>query len=301
MEQALAPTQSGDELLVKVGRIALCYEEFGRRSDETILLIMGLGMQLLGWDENFCRLLADRGFHVIRFDNRDVGLSSKCSGRVNLNAGMLGRTRSAVYDLDDMAGDAAGLLDELGIERAHLVGASMGGMIAQKLAATKADRVLSLCSIMSSSGQRKLSTTPRPQALRLLLQPPASTREDFIESAIRTFTVIGSPGFPPDPERIRERASRSYDRCFYPAGTARQLMAIMASGNRTPELLSIATPTLVIHGRADPLVPSRAGGDVAAAIPDSRLELIDGMGHDLPVELWPHFVDLIESNISRSA
>lgn len=300
MERATAPTEAPDERLAKVGRIAICYEEFGRRSDETILLVMGLGMQMLGWDETFCRLLSDRGFHVIRFDNRDVGLSSKCSGRVNLNAGMLGRTGSAVYNLDDMAGDAAGLLDELGIERAHIVGASMGGMIGQKLATTKADRVLSLCSIMSSSGQRKLSTTPRPQALRLLLQSPASTREDYIEGAIRTFTVIGSPGFPPDPERIRERASRSYDRCFNPAGTARQLMAIMASGNRTPELHSITAPTLVIHGRADPLVPSRAGRDLASAIPNSRLEMIDGMGHDLPVELWPHFVELIESNIRRS-
>ena len=293
-------TSPAGEQLTQVGRMMLCYEEFGDPANETVLLVMGLGMQMLGWDEEFCEQLAGRGFHVVRFDNRDVGLSSKGSGRVNVRAGLLGFTGSATYDLDDMAADSAGLLDALGVDSAHVVGVSMGGMIGQQLAARFPARVRSLCSIMASTGRRKPSTTPRPEALMTLLRPAASTRDEFVEGTVRIFEAIGSPRFPPDPERIRERAARSYDRCFYPIGTARQLMAVLASGNRTRHLRSIDVPTVVIHGREDKLVPPQAGRDVAGAISGARLELIEGMGHDLPMPLWPRFQSLIEENAGRS-
>lgn len=292
-------TSPAGEQLTQVGRMMLCYEEFGDPANETVLLVMGLGMQMLGWDEEFCEQLAGRGFHVVRFDNRDVGLSSKGSGRVNVRAGLLGFTGSATYDLDDMAADSAGLLDALGVDSAHVVGVSMGGMIGQQLAARFPARVRSLCSIMASTGRRRPATTPRPEALMTLLRPPASTREEFIAGTVRIFETIGSPRFPPDPERIRERAARSYDRCFYPIGTARQLMAVLASGNRTRHLRSIDVPTVVIHGREDKLVPPQAGRDVAGAISGARLELIEGMGHDLPMPLWPRFQSLIEENAGR--
>ena len=298
MESASTATGEG---LARVGKLTISYERFGDPADEPLLLVMGLGMQMLGWDEEFCELLVGRGFHVIRFDNRDVGLSSKLSGRVNLPAGFAGFTGSAAYDLDDMAADAEGLLDHLEIDSAHLVGASMGAMISQQLAAKRPDRVRSLCSIMAGTGRRSLSTTPRPAAMRILLRSPASTREDFIRATTATFSVIGSPAYPPDPEQLRERAAISYDRCFYPAGTARQLMAIMAAGNRTRELARIEVPTVVIHGDSDPLVPPQAGRDVAAAIPGARLELIEGMGHDLPRPLWPRFGELIETNARAAA
>ena len=300
MEAATSDDPVVGTQLAEANGIVLCYQEFGDPGDETLLLVMGLGMQMVGWDEELCRQLAERGFHVVRFDNRDTGLSSKIGGRVNVTAGMLGFTGSAVYTLDDMAADAAGLLDHLEVERAHLVGASMGGMIAQKLAATRPDRTRSLCSIMSGTGRRGLTVTPRLDALRLLLTRPASAREDFIEGMERVFAVIGSPDYPPDRERIRERAALSYDRCFHPAGSARQLMAVLASGNRTDELARITAPTVVIHGAADRLVPPRAGRDTADAIPGARFELIDGMGHDLPRELWPRFSELIADN-ARSA
>jgi pimeloyl-ACP methyl ester carboxylesterase len=293
-------TSPAGEQLAQVGRIMLCYEEFGDPANETVLLVMGLGMQMLGWDEEFCEQLAGRGFHVVRFDNRDVGLSSKGTGRANVRAGLLGFTGSAPYDLDDMAADSAGLLDALGVDSAHVVGVSMGGMIGQQLAARYPTRVRSLSSIMASTGRRRPSTTPRPEALMTLLRPPASTREEFVEGTVRIFETIGSPRFPPDPERIRERAARSYDRCFYPIGTARQLMAVLASGNRTRHLRSIDAPTLIIHGREDKLVPPQAGRDVADAISGAHLELIEGMGHDLPIALWPRFQSLIEENAGRS-
>lgn len=287
--------------LAQVGDLMISYEQFGDPDDETILLVMGLGMQLLGWDPEFCEMLVERGYHVVRFDNRDVGLSSKLSGRVNLPAGIAGFTGSAVYTLDEMAADTAGLLDHLGVGAAHLVGASMGGMISQKLAATRADRVLSLCSIMAGGGKRGLSRMPRPNALRMLLRSPASTREDFIDGTASIFDVIGSPGFPADAELLRERAGASYDRAFAPAGTARQLMAVLAAGNRTGELARVQAPTLVIHGSDDPLVPPAAGRDVAEAIDGARLEVIEGMGHDLPRELWPRFCDLIAENAAAAA
>jgi pimeloyl-ACP methyl ester carboxylesterase len=287
--------------LAESNGLLLCYQEFGDPEAETILLVMGLGMQMLAWDEEFCELLAMQGYRVVRFDNRDVGLSSKVSGRVNVTAGMLGLTGSAVYTLDDMAADTVGLLDHLGAERAHLVGASMGAMISQKVAATRPDRVASLCSIMSGTGRRRLSTTPRLDALRLLVRSPATTREDYITAATMMFGVIGSPDYPTDKKLLREHAERAWDRCFYPSGVARQLMAVLASGDRTKEVRRITAPTLVIHGLADKLIPPRAGRDTAAAIEGSRLELVPGMGHDFPRQLWQPISEMIIENAQRGS
>jgi len=285
-----------------VGRgIELAYERFGDPSDPTVLLTMGLGMQMLGWDEEFCGLIADRGFHVVRFDNRDVGLSTKVGGgRPNILLGALGRTSEAPYRLADMADDTAGLIDHLEVERVHIVGASMGGMIAQTVAARHPDTLLSLTSIMSGPGGRKRATMPRMSVIGTLLSRPPTEREAYAEHVKTLFERIGSPDYPYDPERLRARALRQYDRCFYPVGTARQLMAIMASGDRTEELTRISAPTLCIHGRDDKLLPAAGSEAVADAIPGARLELIDGMGHDLPVELWPKYVDLIAANAARA-
>lgn len=287
--------------LAESNGILLCYQEFGDPRDETILLVMGLGMQMLAWDEEFCELLAGRGFHVVRYDNRDTGFSTKLSGRVNIPAGMLGLTGSAVYDVDDMAADARGLLDHLEVGRAHVVGASMGGMIAQQLAAHHPTRVASLTSIMSTTGKRKPSTMPRFDAMRLLLSKPATTREDYVDSVVGLIGVIGSPGYPADPERLRAQAARAWDRCFYPSGIARQLMGIMASGDRTADVRRITAPTLVVHGLADRLVPPRGGRDTAAAIAGARLELVDGMGHDLPPPLWERLAGLIVEHARAAA
>jgi pimeloyl-ACP methyl ester carboxylesterase len=289
--------------IAPVGRgIELAYETFGDPEDPTVLLIMGLGMQMLGWEEDFCGLVADRGFQVVRFDNRDVGLSTKVEGgRPNIIAGWLGRTGSAPYRLADMADDAAGLVDHLGIERAHVVGASMGGMIAQTLAARHPDTTLSLTSIMSGPGGRKVATMPRMSVIGTLLARPPSEREAYAAHVAAIFERIGSPGFEHDPERLRRRALLAYDRCFYPVGAARQLMAIMASGDRTEELHRIKAPTLAIHGADDRLLPAAGGRAVADAVPGARLEVIDGMGHDLPTQLWPRMVDLIAANAARAA
>ena len=281
--------------------IEIAYESFGHRSDPTVLLIMGLGMQMLGWDEGFCELLVADGYHVVRFDNRDIGLSTKIGGGPpNVIAGAFGLTGSARYTVREMAADAGGLLDHLEVERAHLVGASMGGMIAQSLAAHRPERVASLCSIMSGPGGRRPSQMPRPSVIGTLLIRPPSEREAYAAHVAKIFTRIGSPGYEPDFERLRERALIMYDRCFYPTGAARQLMAIMASGDRTSELHEVGCPTLVIHGRADKLMPASAGQAVARAIPAARIELIEGMGHDLPPELWPHFTRSIGDNAARA-
>jgi len=288
--------------LAGVGRgIELAYERFGDPDDPTVLLIMGLGMQMLGWDEEFCELVAARGFQVIRFDNRDVGLSTKVGGgRPNVLIGALGRHDSAPYRLADLADDTAGLIDHLEVERAHLVGASMGGMIAQTVAARHPDTALSLTSIMSSPGGRRVATMPRMSVIGTLLSRPPSEREAYASHVAAMFGRIGSPGFEHDTDRLRNRALLSYDRCHYPVGTARQLMAIIASGDRTEELRQIACPTMAIHGRADKLLPAAGSRAVADAVPGARLELIDGMGHDLPVELWPRFADLIAANAARA-
>jgi pimeloyl-ACP methyl ester carboxylesterase len=294
-------TRSRVELADLGNGIEIAYESFGDPSDPTILLIMGLGMQMLGWDEEFCELLVERGFRVVRYDNRDIGLSTKIGGGPpNVLAGAIGLTRSSRYTLTDMALDALGLLDHLGVGRAHVVGISMGGMIGQTLAARHPDRVASLCSMMSSPGGRRPSVMPRPSVIGTLLTRPPAERNAYADYEAMVFSRIGSPAYEPDQQRHRERALLMYDRCYYPVGAARQLMAIMASGDRSAELREIRCPTLVIHGKADKLIPASAGEEVARAIPAARLELFDGVGHDLPAALWPRFVASIADNAARA-
>ncbi|MCB0864098.1 MAG: alpha/beta hydrolase [Solirubrobacterales bacterium] len=282
--------------------IRIAYDEFGSPGDPAMLLIMGLGMQMLGWDQSFCELLVERGYRVIRFDNRDIGLSTKldAEGRPNIVAGALGAARHSPYLLSDMAADTSGLLDHLEIDSAHVAGASMGGMIGQTLAARHPERVRSLCSIMSGPGGRKRETMPRMSVIGTLLARPPHGREAYAQHVAKVFTRIGSPGYEADMERLRRVALMSYDRCFNPVGAARQLMAIMASGDRTAELRTIGAPTLCIHGREDRLLPYAGGEAVARAIPAARLELIDGMGHDLPVQIWPRIVAMIAENADRA-
>ena len=274
--------------------VDLEWEEFGNPDDPPLLLIMGLGAQMVAWDDEFCRLVAARGFRVVRFDNRDTGLSTKIDGgpAPNVLGAITGDMSSASYTLADMADDTAGLLDALGITAAHVVGASMGGMIAQTLAIRHPDKVQTLTSIMSTTGALDVGQ-PDPAAVALLLTPPPVDRAGFIEHSVGASRVLASPGFPFDEERARQRGALSYDRCFYPAGVARQLLASLASGDRTPALRSLQVPTLVIHGDRDPLVTPSGGRATAAAIPGARLLVVPGMGHDIPREAWETIADAI--------
>jgi pimeloyl-ACP methyl ester carboxylesterase len=282
------------------GDIELCYETFGDPAHPALLLTMGLATQMIGWHGDFCRALADRDFHVIRYDNRDVGRSKSMGGRAPTLLQLLRRDkRAAVYTLGDMAADGIGVLDHLGIERAHAMGASMGGMIAQTMAAHHPDRVLSLVSMMANTGAR-WSGEPSPRLYPVLVKPPPRGRDAYLDHAVWVFSKIGSPGFPPDEADLRDLAGQSFDRGLNPAGTGRQLAAIIASGDRTPLLRTITVPTLVIHGKQDRLVPLSGGRATARAIPDSRLLIIDGMGHDIPRGAWPRMLDAIEQNAERA-
>ena len=286
--------------MAKVGDVELCYETFGDRDDPALLLVMGLATQMLGWDEDFCAALAERGFFVIRFDNRDSGRSSRMPGRPPTLGQLVRRSRRAAgYTLDDMAADGVGLLDHLGIERAHVVGASMGGMIAQTLAARHPGRTLSLVSIMSNTGALR-SGQPAPRMYRILLRPHPRDREGYIEDTVRTFAAIGSPGFERDEQELRRLAARSFERGHDPASAGRQLASIIASGDRTPLLRTITAPTLVIHGTADRLVRPSGGRATARAIPGALLMLVEGMGHDLPRGAWPQIVEAIHANATRA-
>jgi pimeloyl-ACP methyl ester carboxylesterase len=284
-----------------VGDVELCYETFGDPADPALLLVMGLGMQMHGWHDDLCAELAARGFHVIRYDNRDMGRSQRmdAGGAPTLLQLLRRDRRAAAYTLEDLADDGVGLLDHLGIERAHVVGASMGGMIAQTIAARHADRVLSLVSIMSNTGAR-WSGQPSPRMYPLLLRRPPRDREGYVRHVVQTFGQIGSPGFEPDLEDVRRAAEVSFDRGVNPAGATRQLAAIIASGDRTPLLRTISAPTLVIHGSADRLVPLSGGRATAKAIPGARLLMIEGMGHDLPRAVWPRIFDAIQENAGRA-
>ena len=281
--------------------IEIEYETFGSKDDPTLLLIMGLGAQLIAWEEGFCRLIADRGFHVVRYDNRDVGLSTKLEDAppVDLAAALTGDASSAPYLIDDMADDAAGLLDALGVEKAHVVGASMGGMIAQAFAIKYPQRTLSLCSIMSTTGDRSVGQ-PTPEAMEKLLRPPAQSKEEYIESSVDSWKVIGSPGELFDEEKVRRRAAQTWDRSYYPMGVARQLVAILSSPDRTDELCKLDVPTVVIHGEVDPLVTPSGGEATAKACPNAELVVVPGMGHDLPEPRWPMIVDAIVKNTERA-
>ena len=284
------------------------YESLGDPRHPAIVLIMGLGMQLMAWPDAFCNELVARGYRVVRFDNRDCGLSGRAPGKKRTNlllamaASALGLPVRTPYALEDMAGDAIGLMDRLGLQQAHIVGASMGGMIAQVLAARFPQRVLSLTSIMSSSGYRKVSKQTKP-ARKVLLSRPTDPKdpESVIEYMVEMFGVIGSPAYPSSKDELRSRIGRSVRRAYEPAGTARQLLAIIASGDRRKLLRTITAPTLVIHGADDPLVPLAAGRDTAQNIPGASLMVIEGMGHDFPEALMPRLAQAIADHCDRSA
>jgi pimeloyl-ACP methyl ester carboxylesterase len=281
--------------------VEIACETIGDPSNPTLLLVMGLGTQLIHWDTELCELFAERGFHVIRFDNRDAGRSTHINKPVpNLMRAMAGLRIDAPYLLDDMADDAFGLLDHFGIEAAHVAGVSMGGMIAQTMAIRRPERVLSLASIMSTTGERWVGR-PKLRVWGVLLREAPRDREAAVEYFVRVFRMIGSKGFPVDEDRIRALAAEAYDRGHSPAGTGRQLAAIMASGDRTERLRELRMPTVVFHGTSDPLVPFRGGRATAEAIPDARLIAIPGMGHDLPREVWPRLVDAVADTAARAA
>lgn len=283
---------------VQSNGLEIAYEEIGPRNGRPLVLVMGLGVSLVFWEEDFCAMLAERGHRVIRFDNRDAGRSTKLDAlgvpdvMDAMGALATGKSIGGPYLLSDMARDTVGLMDALGIERAHVVGASMGGMIAQTTAIEHPKRVRSMTSIMSSTGSPSLPLG-KPEAMALLVRPPVSERSAYIDQAVEVWQVIGSPGFPFDEQRVRERAAANFDRGYHPPGIARQLVAVVASGDRTALLNTVTTPSLVIHGAADPLVPVEAGKATAAAIPGASLLLIEGMGHDLPPGAWPRIVDAI--------
>lgn len=290
-----------------VNGLSIEAESFGRDGDPAVLLVMGLGMQLLGWPDALCRRIADAGFRVVRFDNRDIGLSSEVDARrIRIARAALRYALRlpvpAPYTLQDMAQDAVGLLDALGIGRAHLCGVSMGGMIAQNVAAAWPQRCASLVSIMSSSGRRRLPL-PRPGVLRLMLaRPPArGDRDGQLRHFMRLFRALSGPAFPIPDDELRERLRRSLGRSYRPAGTARQLLAIAASGDRSKLLRAIRAPTLVLHGSDDPLLPLAHGADCARLIPGARFERIDGMGHDVPESLVPRLGDLLLQHLQRVA
>lgn len=289
---------------ITANRIALEYDTFGDRGGRPLLLVMGLGAQMTRWQPAFCEMLADQGHYVIRFDNRDIGLSQKFDDAGVPNMAEIfaqaqsGLPVSAPYTLDDMADDAVGLLDALDVERAHVCGASMGGMIVQAMAVRHGPRLRSMVSIMSTTGNPDLPKAT-PEASAALLSPAGTTLEEVLERAVQVARAIGSPGYPDDPETIRARARADFERSFYPVGVARQMAAIAASGNRRPHLAAVTTPTLVIHGKDDPLVPLAGGIDTHEAIAGSRLEVFEGMGHDLPEPLWPDVVRHIREHTER--
>ena len=289
------------EQFADVGDIRLCYETFGERGNTPMLLIMGLGTQMLAWHEDFCRELAGRGFFVIRYDNRDVGRSTHFEDVPPPRPSELlrRRIRRPAYTLGDMADDAAGLLEALGLASAHVVGASMGGMIAQAVAARHPARVRSLTSIMSTTGNRWRGQ-PAVRIYPYLLARPPRTKEEGVERIARVFRVIGSPGFERDEEELRTMAALAWDRDSSRTGTARQLAAIIASGDRTPDVRRISAPTLVIHGTNDRMVRPSGGRATARAIPGSRLMLVRGMGHDLPRAVWPRLIGAIAEHAARA-
>ena len=291
---------SSGEQRAQVGDIELCYETFGSRSDSPLLLVMGLSSQMVLWDEKFCEALAGRGFWVIRFDNRDCGRSTilrdlPTPTRTQL---MLRHPGAAAYALEDLADDAAGLLDALEIESAHVVGASMGGMIAQLLAINHPARVRSLVSIMSTTGNRRVGR-PSTRLIPLLIRRVPRDREGYVAYFAADFKAIGSPRYYSE-AHSRALAERCFERGIHPSGSARQLAAIVTAKDRTPQLRRLDVPATVIHGEVDPLVDPSGGRATAAAIPGGRLVTIPGMGHDLPEELWEQIISEIEATAARN-
>ena len=290
----------------KANNISIEYETFGNPSSPPILLVIGLGAQLIYWDEVFCRRLSDAGLYVIRFDNRDSGLSTKIDeagipdmmdviGKL-----MAGQKITPPYTIEDMAADAVGLLDALKIERAHICGMSMGGMIAQSMAIYYPRRVLSLISVYSTAGNPRLPP-PKPEVMQLLLTPPPQDREGFVQFNLDLFRALTGPRFGLDEQWVRDLISREYDRDFCPEGAARQLVAILSQSDRRAALKGVTAPTLVIHGDADPLVPLEAGKETAEAVPGAELIVMQGMGHDLPHgEAWTRIAEHIIAHTKKA-
>lgn len=289
------------ETFVKVNGIELCYDSFGDATAPPLLLIMGLASQMIAWYDDFCAELARRGLYVLRFDNRDVGRSTRLEHAgvpdvtATFAAAMQGKSVDAPYNLSDMAADAIGLLDALQIERAHVVGASMGGAIAQTMAIEHPERMYTLTSIMSTTGAPDLPP-PTPEAAAMLLKPPPANQAEYIESYVQTWQVFRGKNFPLDEALDRERAAKNFARGLYPPGVARQLAATLASGSRREALKAVDLATLVIHGDADPLVQLACGEDTAKAVPKAKLLRIEGMGHALPISMWPQIIDAIAAH-----
>jgi pimeloyl-ACP methyl ester carboxylesterase len=288
------------------GDLDIYYEDMGEADDPAVLLIMGLGAQLLLWREGFCERLVNQGLRVIRYDNRDVGLSSKVEGRhtgaklaPRLVRSYLGMRSEAVYTLENMADDAAALLDHLKIERAHIVGGSMGGMIAQVFAASHPERTKTLAVIFSSNNQPLLPPPGLRQLKAITTRPKDTSREGIIANAVRVSRIIGSPGYPATEEKIRADAIEGYERSYYPAGVARHFSAVLGSGSLLRYDKQITAPTVVIHGRADKLMPPSGGRAVAKAIRNARMVVFDGMGHDLPEPLWDDIVGELKTTFAE--
>jgi pimeloyl-ACP methyl ester carboxylesterase len=282
--------------------IELCYQTFGDPDDEPLLLVMGLGGPMTWWDPELCSLLAEAGFFVVRYDNRDTGRSTRLEGQVTRRAlvkGFLGRRGSTPYTLDDMAGDAFGLMDHLGWSSAHIAGVSMGGMIVQTMAIAQPRRVRSMTSIMSTLGRRSVGWQ-HPALLPMLIAERKAGRAAYVESSAKLWQVIGSPAYPQDDAKVRSRAEETFDRGVSASGVMRQMLAILNQPNRSRALASLRMPTAVVHGTADKMVHISGGRATARAIPGAELLVIDGMGHDLPPELFGTFTDLIRRTADRA-
>ncbi len=286
---------------VDANGIRLCYDTFGDATAPPLLLIMGLAAQMIAWDDEFCATLARRGYRVIRFDNRDIGLSTRltAAGVPDINAAfgaaVQGKPVPAAYTLSDMAADTVGLMDALDLETAHVVGASMGGAIGQTMAIEHPERLRTLTSIMSTTGEPGLPL-PTPEALAVLFKPAPTDREAYFASYVQTWKVLRVGSFPQDEARDLERAGQNFARGLNPAGVARQLNAVLASGSRKRALAAVRVPTLVIHGDVDPLVPLGCGVDTAQSVPGAKLVVVKGMGHALPIAMWPQLIDAIAAH-----
>ncbi|WP_182526001.1 alpha/beta fold hydrolase [Nocardioides dongkuii] len=301
-ESATPVAQSGELFAPVSSGVELCYQTFGDPDADPLLLVMGLGGPMTWWDPDLCRLLAERGFFVIRYDNRDTGRSSRVGGRVSrttLVRAFLGAPVRAPYDISDMARDATGLLDHLGIDSAHVVGVSMGGMIAQTLAIEEPSRVRSLTSIMSTTGKRTVGWQ-NPSLFPALIGGRGPSREAYVKASAAMWRMIGSPAYPQPAEETRARAEETYDRGVSASGVLRQMLAILTQPNRGARLRSVKVPTLVIHGLADKMVHVSGGRATAAAVPGAELLLVDGMGHDMPPALFETFTAAIRRNADRA-
>ena len=287
---------------VDVGDVELAYESFGDPADPAVLLVMGLGTQMVAWPDELCRDLVERGRYVVRFDNRDSGLSTHLDGLGSPQPGLvLLKRERAPYQIEDLARDTLGLMDALGLDTVDLVGASMGGFIAQTVAILAPERLRSLTLMMTSTGSRRVGRPSPRMARELVRRRSTRTREQAVAAAVEVFKLIGSPGYELDEEYLQHKAGLSYDRAYDPAGYLRQLAACLVQPDRTPQLRRLTVPTLVVHGLHDPLVSVSGGLALARTIPGARFVGYSGMGHDLPRELWPRFTDALVANSERAA